>query len=205
MKGQVFLLTAGIVIGILVALKGYSIVSQITTEREILDVSLEDLAFKNVDNEIKRIAVIVSSSPNTMSDNAIDFLNFTRNGASSHSNDFRAVFVSVLANSTNQTMNITVFNFLRESNLNFTIELNTSTVQRNSTFLNDSGVWFSNFSFTRGETYDLTLTLPSKDYVENITVQTRGGKDTYTAFYDISLITIRATHNDKFQQRVKIG
>lgn len=205
MKSQVFLLTAAIVIGVLIALRGYSTVSQITTEREILDVSLEDLAFKNVDNDIKKIVVISSSSPNRISDNAIDFLNFTRIGTSGHTYDFRAIFVGVLANSTNETMNITVFNFLSENNLNFTIELNTSPVQRNSTFLNDSGVWSSNFSFTRGGTYDLTFTLPDKSYVENITVQTRGGKDTYTSFFDISLITMRATHNDKFQQRAKIG
>ncbi len=205
MKAQVFLLTAAIVVGVLVALKGYSIVSQITTEREILDVSLETLEFENIDNEVKKVAVISASTPNNMSNNAIGFLNFTRRITSGHTNDLRVLFVGALANSTNQTMNITVFNFLRENDLNITITLNTSPQQRNSTFLDDGDTWYNNFTFTRGETYDLTISLPDKSYQENITVRTRGNKDDYTAFYDLSLVTPRATHASKFQQRIKIS
>lgn len=204
MKGQVFLLTAGIIIGVFVTLKGFITVSQISSEREILDVSLEDLAFKNIGSEVKQIIGISASTPRNISDNGIDFLNFTRRGSDGHSLDFRALFVGALANSTNQTMNITVFQFLRESNLNVTIRLNTSTPQTNTTLLNDGGIWFNNFTFTRGEIYYLTVTLPDKNYEENITVKTRGNKDTYTGFFDLSLISLRATHADKFQQEVKV-
>lgn len=205
MKGQVFLLTAAVIIATLVALRGFATVQQISSEREILDVSLEDLVFKNVENEVEEIIPVSSDIPRTMSNNAIDFLNFTRTGNSGHSFDFRVLFVGILANSTNQTMNITVFQFLRESDLNVTIRLNTSTEQTNRTLLNDSGIWINNFTFTRGEAYNLTLLLPDKGYQENITFQTRGGKDTYTGFFDLRLLSERAEHRGKFSQTVKIS
>lgn len=205
MKGQVFLLTAGVVIGVLVALKAFSTASQVTSERDILDVSLEDLAFKNMENEVKQIIVISSTTPNSITDNAIDFINFTRTGSKAQSLDLTALFVGVLANSTNQTMNITVFQFLRETNLNVTIRLNTSSEQTNSTLLNDSGIWTSNFTFIRGDGYNLTISLPGKSYQENVTFKTRGNKDVYVGFYDIRLDSQRATHISKFNQAVKIG
>jgi len=205
MKGQVFVLTAGVIISILVVLKGFDTVQRISTERDILDISLEELAFKNVDNEMKQLVVFSSNAPRNITDNVIEFLNFTRSGGDGHSLDFRSLFAGALSNATNQTMNITIFQFLRETDLNVTITLNTSTVQRNSTLLNDSGIWMNNFTFTRGEVYNLTISLPDKGYEENVTIKTRGGKDTYTAFYDLRLISLRATHQSLFQQEVKIS
>ncbi len=203
MKGQVFLLIAAVIIGVLVTLRGFATVSQTTTEREILDVTLEDLAFKNVENEIKQVMTISASTPRNISGYSIDFLNFTRQGANRISLDFTALFVGALANATNQTMNITVFNFLKEDNLNVTIRLNTSTSQGNSTFLNDGDVWVNNFTFTRGEVYNLTISLPTINYEENITVRTRG-RDTYTAFHDIKLTSSRAAYAAKLEQNTKI-
>lgn len=207
MKGQVFILTAGIIISILVVLKGFATVQQISSEREILDISLEELAFKGMDNEVKRLLAFSSDAPRNITDNAIDFLNFTRLGGDGHSLDFRTLFVGTLVNATNQTMNITVFQFLRENNLNVTIKLvnTTNVLNTSTTLLNDSGIWFNIFNFTRGETYNLTVILPDKNYDENITVKTRGNKDTYTAFYDLQLVSLRATHQNRFQQEVKVS
>ena len=205
MKGQVFLLTAGVVIAILVVLRGFYATQQISSEGEILDVSLGSLSFENIDKEMKRIIGISTSTPETISDNAIDFLNFTRTGGYGHSLNLNALFVGALANSTNQTMNVTIFQFLRESNLNVIISINTTPIQTNTTLLNDSGIWINNFTFTAGQVYDLTVTLPDKNYEENITVETRGNKDTYTGFFDLRLLSERADHVDKFQQTVKIS
>lgn len=204
MKGQMFLLTAGILIGVLVALRAFTTISQVTAEREILDVSVEDLAFKNIENEMKQVIGTVVLSPINMSDNIIDFINFTRVGTNAHGLDFTALFVSSLANSTNETINITVFQFLRETNLNVTVRLNTSTLQSNRSVTNDSQVFLSNFTFTRGGVYNLTVTFPDKGYEENITIKTRSNRDTYTVFYDIKLTSERATHAKKLQQVVRI-
>ena len=205
MKGQVFLLTSGIVIAVLVALKSFAVVQQISSEREILDISLEDLIFRNIENEVKEVIPVSSDYPGNITGNSIDFLNFSRTVVTGRSLDLTALFVGVLANQTNQTMNITIFQFLRESNLNVTIRLNTSTEQTNSTLLNDSGVWINNFTFTRGEGYNLTLILPDKSYQENITVETKTNKDTYTGFFDFRLISGRAEHFSKFQRGIKIS
>ena len=205
MKGQIFLLTAAVIIGVLVALRGFAATSHITSQREVLDASLENLAFRNAENEVKQVIEISSSTPSNMTDKAIDFLNFTRTGLASNSFDFTALFVGVLANSTNQTMNITIFNFLKETNLNITIKLNTSSPQTNSTLLNDGGIWINNFTFTRGEQYNLTIILPDKNYGQNITIKTRGNKDVYTGFYDIRLTTPRATHISTFRQEAKLS
>lgn len=204
-KGQVYLLIAGVVIALLVSLRAFVAVSQISSEREVLDVTLEDLAFRNMDNEVKKVISFSSNNPRTIADNAIDFLNFTRRGSAGRSLDFRALFVGILANSTNQTMNITVFQFLRENNLNVTIRLNTTPVQTNTTLLNDGSIWINNFTFTAGQGYDLTVSLPDKSYEENITFQTRGDKSTYTGFFDISLVSERAEHRSKTSQTVKIS
>ncbi|MEM5797229.1 MAG: hypothetical protein QXD72_01745 [Candidatus Aenigmatarchaeota archaeon] len=205
MKGQVFLLTAGIIIALLVALKGFAVVQQISSEREILDIALEDLFFKNIETEVERIIGFLANTPNTISDNSIDFLNFTRTGSDGHSLDFRALFVGTLSNTTKQTMNITVFQFLRENTLNVTIRLDTIPVQTNSTFLDDGGIWINNFTFTPGQKYNLTVSLPDKNYEENITVETKSNKDTYTGFFDLKLISIRAEHRSKVQQTIKIS
>lgn len=205
MKGQVFLLTAGIIVAILVALRGFATVQQISSEKEILDMSLEDLAFRNVEGEVKQIILVSSNTPRVITDNAIDFLNFTRIGNEGRSLDFRTLFVGVLANYTNATMNITVFQFLRETNLNITITLNTSTAQTNSTLLNDSGIWFNNFSFTVGQGYNLTVSFPNKTYEENITVETKASKDTYTGFFDLRLLSERADHISKLHRGIKIS
>ncbi len=204
MKGQTFLLTAGVIIGILVALRAFTTISQVTAEREILDVSVEDLAFKNIENEIDQAIGAVVLSPLNMSDNIIDFINFTRSGVNGRGLDFTVLFVGVLANSTNQTINVTVFQFLRETNLNVTVELNTTTIQANRSVMNDSQTFMSNFTFTRGEIYNITVTFPDESYEENITVRTRTNRDTYTAFYDIRIDSERATHVKKFQQDVRI-
>lgn len=203
MKGQVYLLTAAIIIGILVTLRGFATIQQISSEREVLDISTEDLAFRNMDNEARKLTSFFANSPGNMTDISIDFLNFTRVGNSGHSQDFRSLFVGVLANSTNQTMNVTVFQFLRENNLNVTIRLNTSTEQTNTTLLNDTAIWISNFTFTAGQTYNLTVILPDKSYQENITVSTKTNKDTYTGYFDLRLVSERADHVSKFQQGVK--
>ncbi len=205
MKGQVFLLTAGIIIAVLVALKGFATVQQISFERDILDVSLENLAFRNIDNEIKQLVEISATTPMNISNNTIDFLNFTRRGSDGHALDFRILFVGILANSTNQTMDITVFQFLRENNLNVTIKLNTTPIQSNTTLLNDGNIWINNFSFTAGQMYDFTVILPDKNYEENVTIGTNPNKDTYTEFFDLRLLSEHADHIDKFQKTVKIS
>lgn len=204
MKGQTFLLTAGVIIGILVALRAFTTISQVTAEREILDVSVEDLAFKNIENEIELAIGTVVLSPVNMSDNIIDFINFTRSGVNGRGLDLTALFVGVLANSTNETVNVTVFQFLRETNLNVTVELNTTTIQANRSVMNDSQTFTSNFTFTRGGIYNLTVTFPDESYEENITIKTRTNRDTYTVFYDIRIDSERATHVKKFQQEVRI-
>ncbi len=204
MKGQTFLLTAGVIIGILVALRAFTTISQVTSEREILDVSVEDLAFKNIENELKQLVGTAVLSPVNMTDSVIDFINFTRRGVNGRGLDLTAIFVGALANSTNQTINITVFQFLRETNLNVTVELNTSTIQANRSLMNDTQAFMSNFTFTRGEIYNITVTFPDKGYEENITIKTRTNRDTYAAFYDISVNSERAAHVKKFKQEVRI-
>ena len=204
MKGQVFLLTAAIIIAVLVTLRAYSSIQHITSEREILDISQEELAFKNVQNEVNELIDFSSNTPSLISTNSIDFLNFTRTGESSHAFDFRSMFVGVLANSTNQTMNITLFQLLRETSLNVTINLSTSPVQTNSTLLNDGGIWINNFTYTAGQTYNLTLNFPTKNYIQNITIKTKN-KDTYTGFYNLTVISDRAVHTNVLQETVKVS
>ncbi len=204
MKGQMFLIGAGIIIAVLVALRGFATASQISSERDILDIALEDLAYRNIRNEIEGLVGFLSNVPSNITGNSIDFLNFTRKGSDDHSLDFKSLFISITSNHTNQTMNVTIFQFLKETDLNVTLRLNTSTEQRNSTLLNDSSIWFNNFSFTSGQTNILTLSLPTKGYEENITIENRQNYDVYVGFFDISLSSARATHTDKIYRTIKI-
>ena len=203
MKGQMFLLTAAIVVTLLVSLKAYVNLQQITNQRDILEVNLDGLVFQNIQNEISQVVKYSALDPNHVSDNAIDFINFTRIGMQRQGYNLNGVFIGARVNSTTQLMNITVLNFRGENNLNFTIKLNTSSPQINSTTLNDFNYWTNNFTFTPGDTYNLTLSLPENGYEKNITVETRGNKDIYVAFYDFSLNTENAVHKKILQDTIK--
>lgn len=203
MKGQMFLLTAAIVVMLLVSLKAYVNLQQITNQKDILEVNLEGLVFRNIANEISQVIKYSAIDSNHVSDNAIDFINFTRSGMQRQGYNLQGVFVGAKANSTNQTMNITVLNFRGENNLNFTIKLNTPSPQINSTTLGDFNYWTNNLTFTPGNTYNLTISLPDKGYEQNITVETRGNKDIYVGFYDFTLNTGNADHRKIFQQTIK--
>ncbi|MBI2542794.1 MAG: hypothetical protein HYW24_01260 [Candidatus Aenigmarchaeota archaeon] len=204
MKAQVFLLTAAIVIAVLVGVKGYMTASKIASEREILDISLEGFIFKNIDGEVKQVIRISQDKPGNITNNAVDYLNFTRSVSNSRSLDIEVLFVGANINSTNQTMNITAVNFLRKTNLNVTIILNTSSQQSNSTSLNDTGLFHSNFTYTKGDTYNLTIWLPDENYRRDIIFKTRGNKDSYAGFFDLGLVSERATYKDEIQQKVDL-
>lgn len=206
MKGQMFLITAAIIVTVLVTMKAFVNLQQISSEKDILDVSLDDLVFKNIKGELETVIKISIQDENATTDNAIDFINFTRNGTMHTSNQLNGVFVGAKVNSTTQLMNITVLNFIGQNNVNFTIRLNTSTPQINSTSLNDFTPWNNNFTFTAGDKYNLTInyTLSYTSYEKNITVETRGGRDIYVGFFDIELVSQKATHKTLFQQTVRI-
>ncbi len=206
MKGQMFLLTAAILVTVLVSMKALVNLQQISSERDILDVSLEDLVFKNIKSEIETVIKISVHDENATTDNAINFINFTRNGTMRTGNQLNGIFVGTRANTTTERMNITVLNFLSEDNVNFTIRLNTSTVQINSTSLNDFNSWNNDFTFTAGDKYNLTInyTTPATSYGKNISVETRGGRDIYVGFFDFELVSQRATHRASFQQTFRI-
>lgn len=205
MKAQMFLLTAAIVIGLLVSLKAYTNIQEITTEKDILDASQESSMFSNIIKETTQATSFSVLNSSVISDNSIDFINFTRNGTMRQGDSFRGIFVGAKANSTNQTMNITVLSFLGEQSVNFTIKLNNGTIITNSTTLNDSNIWNNNFTFAAGGTYNLTVDLPDKNYEQNITVKTKNNQDVYVGFYDFNLTTIRAVHRNIFQESFKIN
>ncbi|MBI2545442.1 MAG: hypothetical protein HYW22_02515 [Candidatus Aenigmarchaeota archaeon] len=204
MKGQMFLLTAAIIVTVLISLKAYVNLQQISNQRDILNVNLDNLVFQNIVNEITNVLKYSSLTPNVMSDNAVDFINFTRNGTQHEGYTLNGIFVGAKVNSTNQTMNITVLNFRNENGVNFTVKLNTSSPQINYTTLNDFNLWTNNFTFTKGDTYNLTISLPDKGYEQNITIQTKENKDVYVGFYDFKLSTENAVYRKIFQQTFKI-
>lgn len=189
---------------LLTSLKGFTNLQQVSSERDIVEVNTEDAAFDNLRKEIEQVIKFSVLDENVIADNVIDFINFTRNATQRQGYEFEGIFVGAKANSTNQTMNITVLNFLGENSINFTIRLNTSTVQINSSILKDYNFTHSNFTFTAGDNYNLTINLPGKEYEKNITIDTRGNADVYVGFYDIALISSRATHKRTFQQTVRI-
>jgi len=153
-KGQMFLITAAIIIVILVLLRtSINLPGILQREKEVKS-RFEKEFFLNIVDELVKVIDISYHQSNNITNNVFDFGNFTRKKMTERLLDFEFLYVGSLADVTSQQINVTLVNLLNRP-INATLDLNgTSDNQDN---IEDASSWSTNFTFSPGSNYVLTV------------------------------------------------
>jgi len=203
-KGQMFLITAVIIITALIVLVTTSNLTSIVQEKRELEGRLEQEYFVNIVNEFVKVIDISYYQPNNITNNIFNFGNFTRKKMIERSLDSQFLYVSAVTPSENDTatMNVTIINLLNKP-INATLQLNESTPV-NFSDIADYDFWTTNFTITQGNNYILKVGY-NGTYEENMTINTLVNQSRYFAFYDITLTSSGTNYKDKFQKSYNLG
>ena len=198
-KGQMFLITAAIIIVILVLLKtGINLPDILQREKELKS-RFEKEFFLNIVDELVKVIDISYHQSSNITNNVFDFGNFTRKRMTERLQSFGFLHVGAITpvSSGSDTMNVTYVNLLNKP-INATLQLNSFTPV-NYSEMSDSTSWTTNYSITQGQTYDLIVGY-NGTYSENVTIQTKTNQSVYIGFFDITLTGSETTYKDKFQK-----
>ncbi|MFH8107806.1 MAG: hypothetical protein QXJ25_02165 [Candidatus Aenigmatarchaeota archaeon] len=191
-KGQMFLITAVILMVTLVILAASIKVSQPALDRAYIESSLESKIFKNIKEEIAKIPIY--SFYDELNENVLDFLTFVRNYVKPKGFRINVIYLASYHNNTN-FVNISFINFWNEA-LNVTLKINTTPEQTKNFIIEDSTVYDTKFDITPGENY--TLEILFNGYEEKIIIQTNTMKSSYTYFFDIRMFSSLGTRIEKY-------
>ena len=200
-KGQVFLITAVIMIIILVLLRIGTNLPDIIQRGRKLEGQFEKDFFINVAHELSKVIEISYHQSNNITNNVYNFGNFTRKKMTEKMQEFEFLYVGCITpkSSGSDTMNVSAINLLNEP-INLTLTLNSTPTQtRNRDNFVDYNSYNTSFSITQGTHYVITVSY-NRTYVENITIETVSGKSKYVGFFDTTLIGKETTYKDKFQK-----
>ena len=198
-KGQMFLITAAIIIIILVLLKtGINLPDILQREKELKS-RFEKEFFLNIVDELVKVIDISYHQSSNITNNVFDFGNFTRKRMTERVQSFNFLFVGIItpASQGSATMNVTYINLLSKP-INATLQLDSYKPVNYSEML-DSTSWTTNYSITQGQTYDLIIGY-NGTYSENVTIGTKINQSVYIGFFDITLNGSETTYKDKFQK-----
>jgi len=198
-KGQMFLITAAIVIVILVLLKTSINLPNILQREKELKSRFEKEFFLNVGDELVKVIDISYHQSNNITNNVFDFGNFTRKRMTERLQSFDFLYVGAVtpASQGSATMNVTLINLLNKP-VNATLQLD-SFIPVNYSEMLGSTSWTTNYSITQGQTYTLIVGY-NGTYSENVTIQTKVNRSVYVGFFDITLTGSETTYKDKFQK-----
>lgn len=196
-----FLILAVVIVTSLVILRFSAGTPSIEKELSSLRSKVEGKIFDNIVEELKKSEEFSYYEQDKIVSNVFNFANFTKKKMNERGLDFEFLYVGTLATNTSQQMNITLINFLNKV-INATLILNSTPQQTDSkNNIIDGSTWSTNFSFTPGTEYLLTLnyTYPGliTNVTENITIKTKTDKDVYVGFFDVSLVTIGEVYTQK--------
>jgi len=126
-KGQMFLITAAIIIVILVLLKTGINLPEILQREKELKSRFEKEFFSNIVDELVKVIDISYHQSSNITNNIFDFGNFTRKRMTERLQTFKFLYVDSMTPASNgsDTMNVTVINLLNEP-ISATLRLNNS-------------------------------------------------------------------------------
>lgn len=198
-KGQMFLLGALIIVGVLVILRYNIAYPTAMEEKKVLEVRFENDIFNNLINEFNNTLRFSYDESLNITSNVFDFANFTEAKISEHSMEFKSLFVGSIANKTTNITNVSLINMLDETiGVNFTFDGQSD----EKLDISNYEQWDTNFSITPGTKY--TLTLSYDGVVENITIKTKKNKDVYVGFFYISLESDSAIHKARYRKTMNL-
>ena len=196
-----FLIGAFIIAASLVVLKLNMKAPSIEEEIRLLDITMENSIASNLMTELENSAKFSVDQKNSISTNVFDFANFTERRAAEHGLEFKFLFTGSYANVSNNYLNVSVINMLNAP-VNVSLNLNDgSAVQTNEMI--DNTIWNTNFTFTPGTNYNLTVGYNST-YTQNVTIKTKSNTDIYVGFFDITLQTSDSVYTNKIQDTYEL-
>ena len=188
MKGQMFFLASTIILIFVVSLIVSVRSPQIARERRLMEATLEKRMLENFVRETESIPTFLSTYPSSIADKIREFMNYSRMTIERKGVEFRSLVVSMISNSTTSQLNVSVINFLKDKKT-VKLELNTSVVQTETDVVNDTGIWVVLFSITPGEYYTLKVNVTEDNYTKEVGIATKAGRDVYTGFFDMKMIS----------------
>ncbi|MDI6825718.1 MAG: hypothetical protein QMD36_00790 [Candidatus Aenigmarchaeota archaeon] len=200
-KGQVFLITAIIMIVILVILRvGVNLPETMQRGRK-LEEKFEKDFFVDIVDELVKVIEISYHQPSNITNNVYDFGNFTRKKMTEKLKEFEFIYVGCITPKSSgiATMNVSAINLLNKP-INLTLILNDTPPQtRNNDNMIDYSIYDTSFDINQGTHYILTVRY-NGTYEENITIKTKSWKSIYIGFFDVTLNGSKTTYKDKFQK-----
>lgn len=195
-KGQMFLITAIILITTLVILAANIKISKPAIDRVYIETSIENKIFENIKEEIAKISLYAFYED--LHENVLDFLKFVRNYAIAKGFTFNGIYLGITHNKTD-FINISFINSFGKA-INLTLILNSTPEQIESFIVQDNEIYNTTFNITSGENY--TIRIVFNEYEENIIIYTDDIKSSYTYFFDIKMTTPLGTRREKYANRI---
>lgn len=196
-----FLIGAFIIAASLVVLKLNMKSPSIEEEIRLLDITMENSISNNLMTELENSAKFSVDQKNSISTNVFDFANFTERRAAEHKLEFKFLFTGSYANVSNNYLNVSVINMLNTP-INLSLNLNDGSAVQTTEMI-DNTIWNTNFTFTPGTNYNLTVGYNST-YTQNVTIKTKNNKDIYVGFFDVTLQTSDSVYTNKTQDTYKL-
>jgi hypothetical protein len=165
----------------------------------LMEMTMENDIASNLRQELGNSAKFSIDQKENITTNVFDFANFAERRAAEHGLEFEFLFVGSYANVSNNYLNVSVINMLSKP-INASLNLN-GTIMTSE--ISDSSRWDTNFTFTPGSLYVLTIEYNST-HVGNVTISTKHNKDIYVAFFDTTLKTLESTYTNKTQETYKL-
>ena len=181
MKGEAFLLAAVIISVALVAMFQPMRSEYLVKQKQLLQKEFFLDIFENIFNEIKNSIYFSYDNFDSMILNSYDFLNFSQKIANQKSMNFESLILILKADGTSK-INVTAINFLSD---NLQLNLIFNNTQNSIVILPLYSINSTNFTYTPGNTY--TLTIQYENIARSIDIETLANKQIYLAYVDVSL------------------
>jgi hypothetical protein len=181
MKGEAFLLAAVIISVALVAMFQPMRSEYLVKQKQLLQKEFFLDIFENIFKEIKNLIYFSYDNFDSMILDSYDFLNFSQKIANQKSMNFESLVLIFKADGTNK-INVTAINFLSD---NLQLNLTFNNTQNSIVILPLYSINSTNFTYTPGNTY--TLTIQYENIARSINIETLANKQVYLAYVDVSL------------------
>jgi hypothetical protein len=210
MKGQMFIITALIMIVVIVGLKNTLSFQNILENQRHLVAGFDFLEFGNIRTEMINVLQMSYNSPTNMTNNLNNFNGFVHDVLSTKTVEFDSLLVEtyypLLLASTNTVVNVTVYNSLG-TDMKF---LNLTFNGASQTFsLSDRNILRTGFTLNTGVSNNQTLTIfyntSSASQTETVIIPATIGNSKYVAFFDIRYISNRGQQSDKFTNTITLS
>ena len=198
MKGQMFLIATIIIISGLFFVRMGIRTPEISRQKALLEMSYEKEFFENMQSELENSILFSANEKNEITNNAFDFMNFSRKKSYERGFILKTFFVGIYSNHSTNSLLVTTINSMGKE-INVSLNFNGN---ENSKELKDYERWDNSYQFIPGNTYWLNITYDNS--TRNLSLETSATKDNYFYYFDLSLVSTNALHKQKIEKKLNL-